>query len=56
LCIERLVLALADLVRMLAKVPINNAAVVACCPNAHHVIPMTVSEAFLSTRRKIFLQ
>jgi hypothetical protein len=41
---------------MLATMAINNAAVVACCPNAHRVIPMTVSEAFLSTRRKIFLK
>jgi hypothetical protein len=30
LCIERMVLALADLVRMLATMAINNATVVAC--------------------------
>jgi hypothetical protein len=43
-------------VRILATMAINNAAVVACCPHAHRVIPMTVSEAFLSTRLKIFLK
>jgi hypothetical protein len=41
---------------MLATMAINNAAVVACCCNAHRVKPMTVPEAFLSTRRKIFLK
>jgi hypothetical protein len=56
LCIEYLVLALAYLVRMLATMAINDAAVVACCPTAHRVIPLPVSEAFLSTRRKIFLK
>jgi hypothetical protein len=56
LCIEYLVLALAYLVRMLATMAINNAAVVACCPHAHRVIPMTVSQAFLSIRRKICLK
>jgi hypothetical protein len=35
---------------------INNAAVVACCRQAHRVIAMTVSQAFLSTRWKIFLK
>jgi hypothetical protein len=51
-----MVLALAYLVRLLATMAINNAAVVACCPPQHHVIPQTVSQAFLSTRRKIFLK
>jgi hypothetical protein len=40
--------ALADLVKMLATMAINNAAMVACCPTAHHVIPLPVSEAFLA--------
>jgi hypothetical protein len=56
LCIERLVLALADLARTLATMAINNAAVVACCRTAHRVIALPVSQAFLSTRRKIFLK
>ena len=34
--------ALAPLVRMLATMAIDNAAVVACCPPAHHVIPLPV--------------
>jgi hypothetical protein len=33
---------------MLATMAINNAAVVACCCNAHRVNAMTVSEAFLA--------
>ena len=41
-------LALADLARTLATMAINNAAVVACCPPQHRVIPQTVSEAFLA--------
>jgi hypothetical protein len=53
---ETLVHALAPLVRMLATMAIDNAAVVACCRHARHVIAMPVSEAFLSTRRKIFLK
>ena len=40
--------ALADVVKMLATMAIINAAVVACCPTAHHVIPLTVPEAFLA--------
>jgi hypothetical protein len=56
LYIEYLVLALAYLVKMLATIAINNAAVVACCRTAHRVIALPVPEAFLSTRRKIFLQ
>jgi hypothetical protein len=48
--------ALADLVRMLATMAINNAAVVACRRTAHRVIALPVSQAFLSTRRKLFLQ
>jgi hypothetical protein len=40
--------ALADLVRMLATMAINNAAVVACCPHAHRDIPMPVSKAYLA--------
>jgi hypothetical protein len=43
-------------VRTLATKAINNAAVVACCRNAHRVIAMTVSQAFLGTRRKICLK
>jgi hypothetical protein len=41
---------------MLATMAINNAAVAACCRIAQRVIALTVSEAFLSTRRKIFLK
>jgi hypothetical protein len=51
-----MVLALAYLVRMLVTMAINNAAVVACCRLAHRVIALPVAEAFLSTRRKIFLK
>jgi hypothetical protein len=43
-------------VRILATMAIDNAAVVACCRHAHRVIAMPVSEAFLSTQRKIFLK
>jgi hypothetical protein len=43
-------------VRILATMAINNAAVVACCCTAHRAKALLVSEAFLSTRRKIFLQ
>jgi hypothetical protein len=53
---HQLVLALADLARTLATMAINNAAVVACCRHAHRVIAMTVSQAFLSIRRKICLK
>jgi hypothetical protein len=52
LCIERLVLALANLTRTLATMAINNAVVVVCCRHAHRVIAMPVSQAFLSTQRK----
>jgi hypothetical protein len=43
-------------VKTLATMAIDNAAVVACCPNAHRVIPMTVTQAFLSAQREIFLK